>query len=325
MLNPKPKLYFASSDNCSSPVSLALRCNERHAGLFAGCYLIYSWAVIESGPEKYDWTNVLAELDLCDAFGLKAFLTLRDKRWVWFLKDRQTNAVPMDLLPMGQFQMMQQFAGTPSHWVRVAKRWDANVQARYLDFLAEAGKVLSGHPALAAFEITETSLAYQKVEDLQEFGYPGAQEYTEIIKKYMLAAKHAFPGQDVLLALNWIPGARLDGLSEHGMLFEYGKNIGVGISVTDIAPQNFPDYVDTAYSRFKAYKGQIPLAGKIERSSYRLWEPGRGHVGIDWVFQYLDNNLRPDYLVLQDDPMDAVSKIGFYESVLPYVKGWVRQ
>jgi len=323
MLSPKPQLYFASGNVCASPVSLALRINEKSPGLFTGCYLIYSWPVIESGPKRYDWTNVLAELDLCEAFGLKAFLTLRDKRWVWFLKDKQTHAVPADLFPAGQFHKLQEFTGTPAHWVRLAKRWDLNVQARYLDFLAEAGKVLSGHPALAAFEIAETSLAYQEVEDLQQFGYPGAREYTEIIKKYMLAAKRAFPAQDVLLALNWIPGASTGALTEHDALFEYGNNIGVGVSVTDIAPQNFPDYVDAVYDRYRDYKGLIPLAGKIERSSYRLWQPEGGYVGIDWVFKYIDHSLPLDYLVLQDDPMDAVTKIGFYESVLPFVTRWV--
>jgi hypothetical protein len=323
MKKNKPKLYFASSDTCSSPVNLALRCNDQQPGLFAGCYLIYSWAVIETGPGRYDWSNVLAELDLCESFGLKAFLTLRDKRWVWFLKDRQTHAVPRDLLPLGQFEKQQQFTGTPSHLVRVAKRWDANVQARFLLFLAEAGKALSGHPALAAFEVTETSLGYQNARDLEVLGYPGAREYSEIMMRYMHAARIAFPKQDVFLALNWMPGARTDAMSEHIVLFEYAKKIGVGISVTDIAPQNFPEYVDAVYKKFAAYKGKIPLAGKMERSSYRLWEPGRGHVGVDWVFGYVEDTLMLDYLVLQDDPMDAVTKIGFYESVMPYLKRWM--
>lgn len=319
----KPQLYLASSDVCTSPVNAALRCNDLVPGLFTGCYLVYSWPVIESNPYGYDWTNVLAELDLCEAFGLKAVLTLRDKRWVWNLNDTRTHAVPADLLPSGEFEKIQQFNGVPMHRVRMAKRWDLGVQSRYISFIQEAGRILSGHPALVGFEIPETSLVYQSAAELIGYGYPGAAFYTEIMKSYMFAARQAFPNQEVVLALNWIPGAISGEFGEHARIFEYGSQIGVGISVTDIAPQNYPAYVESVYARFAAHKGVIPLGGKMERSSYRLWEAGRGYLGVDWVFDYIDNTLKLDYLVLQDDPVDGVTNIGFYESVLPYLPYWM--
>ncbi len=232
---------------------------------FKGVEILCYWGILE--PKKDDYSGidrVVKDLDYMHGNNKKVILMLMDIIWHSPTKEEIRKRMPGYLLDDPEYE--GGVAGKDRRWR--AMLWKPKVNERFNKLIAELGKRLDKHPALAAVVTTETA------------GNPGsgytAQKCVAGIKATLAAAAVAFPTTPFMYGLNWLPGgspSERDGLS---MVARHAETLGCGFggpNVRDIRqykPAQEPGWTWLN----KEFLNKVPTFGAIEWEEFTICNPG---------------------------------------------------
>ncbi|HVM88440.1 MAG TPA: hypothetical protein VMT76_09635 [Puia sp.] len=193
---------------------------------FAGAQIMYSWRMLEPEKDQYDFSKIIEDDEYLKSKGKVLFIQLQDATF-----NSQWKAVPNYLLTKeydGGEVMQIDDHGKQAGWV--AKRWNVNVQKRFILLLDSLGKYFDGK--IEGINLQETAIGVGHKQD-QKFS---PELYAECIKTNMLSLKKAFPKSTTMQYANFMPGEWLP-WEDKGYLrgvFRYAEKIGVGLGGPDL-------------------------------------------------------------------------------------------
>jgi len=193
---------------------------------FEGAQIMYSWKQLEPSEGQYDFSAIQADYDYLAGHGKRLFVQLQDAT---FSPERKS--VPDYLLSEkydGGIAAQYTDAGEIEGWV--AKRWNAEVQARFALLLTALGREFDGK--IEGINLQETSIGISHKTD-QSFT---PERYVAGLKANMRAMKDAFPHSTTMQYANFMPGEWLP-WEDKGYLkaiYSYGEKIGVGLAGPDL-------------------------------------------------------------------------------------------
>ncbi|TYC61824.1 hypothetical protein FMN50_06055 [Rhodobacterales bacterium] len=196
---------------------------------FDGAQVMYTWRELEPRQGSYDFSSVREDVDYLAAHGKKLFLQLQDASF-----SPKNQPVPEYLLsPAYDGGATHQYDddGEIEGWV--AKRWRAEVRARFAALLEALGNEFDGE--IEGINLQESAIGVSQESD------PGftPELYAEGLMADMRTLKSAFPHSTTMQYANFMPGEWLPWEDEGYLrgLYELGEELGVGLGAPDLMPQ----------------------------------------------------------------------------------------
>jgi hypothetical protein len=196
---------------------------------FAGAQIMYVWWQLEPSRDNYDFSMIREDYNYLLSKGKKLFIQLQDATFAL-----KYNAVP-DYLKTDAYDggVIQQRGdnGAVEGWV--AKRWNANVRARFALLLNALGREFDGK--IEGINLQESAIGVSNKYD-PSFT---PEIYVDALKSNMLALKDAFPKSITMQYANFMPGEWLP-KNDKGYLrsiYQYGEEIGVSLGTPDLMVQ----------------------------------------------------------------------------------------
>ena len=174
------------------------------------------WSLFEKNQGQYDF-NVLDKLmKNAKQRGYKVYIVLHDK--TWYYGNAITNTWPVPGNSVNKATHFTTENSSRGHTVRIAKRWNANVESWYLAALEAILKrrtVNTDYSQLEVVSFGESSLSigFKNINTLKNLGYPGQEWYQDylirLLQRSVDLSNAYYTNQGavkIAMNLNWIPG-----------------------------------------------------------------------------------------------------------------------
>lgn len=219
-----------------------------------GAQIVYNWRSLEPERDKYDFSQIEADLAVVDAAGKKLFIQIQDR---FFEPDAKY--VPDYLMndPLYGGGLSPQFdnpgEGKPlgSGWV--AQQWNPAVRQRYQALLAALATRFDGR--VYGVNLPETAIDLDEKQQPQGFT---CDSYFAGEMENLAFARKMFTKSRVVQYVNFWPCEWNNDHNYMGRMFEFAAAHGVGLGGPDIVP-NRKAQMKNSYPFFNKYKGKLTL------------------------------------------------------------------
>lgn len=282
---------------------------------FEGAQIAYSWRQLEPGKDEYDFTLIREDLKFLSSKGKRLFVQLQDASF-----SEKRIFVPAYLIKDPQYgggaekQYSYKLVDNRETDLKVAgwmaRRWDANVRARFRKLLVELGKEFDGK--IEGVNLAETSY------DVGDSGalYPKdftAEQYREGIIANMQALREAFPKATVLIYANFMPGEWLPSTNLQAV-YEAAKRLNVGVGGPDLLPYQRA-HMNHSYPLIRAASNQVRVGVAVQDGNYQHVNPQTNkEVTIAEIVQFGKDYLGVDYIFW------CTEELFFSERLIPFMK-----
>ena len=252
----------------------------------------YPWQSLESSFDNYDFSEVIADLDL---------LASQGSRLVVFIEDKSFNGT----LPTPPYLHNEHTLTTRNNGY-VARRWHPYVVTRFSKLIDELATAVAGHPGLEGIAIQESSLSLTD-NVLDANGYT-PYAYRDALIDVIQAARVSFPEEQIFWYMNFLP--RNQNLIAD--IANVAANNDVVMGGPDVLPEEH-SLVQLSYPYYDDFKDRMLLFGSMQYDSYRhrrVANPAPGkYWSMDEMFEFAESDLNVDYVfwnrVVVADPSDS--------------------
>ncbi len=263
----------------------------------------YHWRDLESSFDNYDFSAVLADLELVQSQG---------KMLVVFVEDKTFNGEN----PAPPY-LHDEFVVTNRNGGYTAIRWDPYVVSRFSQLLETLAENLDSHPALEGIAIQESSLSLND-STLEAFNYTPEAYRDALIDVLSTAAGH-FNNSQVFWYMNFLPQNQ-----------SYLDDIATAVSSHDVAmggPDVLPDSAPLAnltYPLYDRFQGEITLFNSIQYDSYGHRHEDMSYPTLYWtpdeLFEFARDDLHVDYLFWTRKPNRNPADSYLWLDALPVIE-----
>jgi len=283
---------------------------------FAGAQIAYPWRKLEPAKDRYDFSEIAADLAFLKSKGKRLFLQLQDVSFSPKIKN-----VPMYLQTEPEYHHgadpQYEFANDHDAQPRVAgwvaRRWDPAVADRFHKLLGALARRFDGE--LAGINLPETAVDFGSTGKFHPPGFtpPG---YRDAIRANMAAARAAFQHSAVIQYANFMPGEWLpwDDKGYLASLFESAKKLGVGIGGPDLIPYKKAQ-MNHSY-HFASAKGDALVIGyAVQDGNYSQKNVKTGkRMTVGDIYDFARRTLKTDFIFwCTEEPY-------FTRDVLPFLR-----
>lgn len=279
-----------------------------------GAQLKYAWRELEPERDVYDVDVILRDLEFLAKHGKRLFVQVQDVSF-----DGGIVTVPRYLVADPAFGggVARQYgegddgALVAEGWV--ARRWDPQVQDRFVRLLTVLGAALDGR--IAGINLPETAVWFGDRPALTPSGYTPAA-YRDAVLEYMSAARRAFRTSPVIVYANFMPGEALPerDLGYLRSVYRHAERIGIGVGGPDLLPHRRGQ--QTHSLPLIAARGTGTVAGlAVQWGNLDDLNPATGEpVTVDELYRYARDQLRLQYLFW------GIQEPHYTDAVLPYLR-----
>jgi hypothetical protein len=219
-----------------------------------GVQIVYSWKALEPSKDRYDFSQIEADLEVLDRAHKKLFVQVQDR----FFRPQDKN-VPAYLLndPVYAGGLTPQSdnpgEGQPpgSGWVAI--QWNPHVRERFQLLLSVLAKQFDGR--IYGINLPESAI------DIDVRQHPAAftcDSYFAAEIENIKAARTAFRKSFVVQYVNFWPCGWNNDHDYIGRVFAIASASGIGLGGPDVVPWNKAQMANS-YPFFHRYKGKLPL------------------------------------------------------------------
>lgn len=245
---PPADFLYTGSDDLSNIRELIERAD------IAGVQIVYNWKDLETGKDKYDFSQIETDLAFLGRLNKKLFIQIQDR----FFSPAARN-VPRYLLEEPQYggglapQLDNPGEDLPSGSGWVAQQWNPEVRLRYQKLLRALGKRFDGR--VYGVNLPETAADVDIEHDKTGFT---CDKYFNAELENLKAAKEAFKKSFVVQYVNFWPCEWENDRNYMGRLFEFAVKNKAGLGGPDIVPDKKAQ-MKNSYPFFNRYKGRLSL------------------------------------------------------------------
>ena len=246
----------------SPPVNFLYTGSEDLAGIkklleradIAGVQIVYNWKDLETGKDRYDFSQIEKDLEFLGRLNKKLFIQVQDR----FFSPEARN-VPRYLLEEPAFggglapQADNPGENLPAGSGWVAQQWNPEVRSRYQKLLRALGKQFDGR--VYGVNLPETSADLDLKSDKTGFS---CDKYFSAELENLKAAKKSFKRSYVVQYVNFWPCEWENDHNYMGRTFEFAAKNSIGLGGPDIVPGK-KEQMKNSYPFFNRYKGKLPL------------------------------------------------------------------
>jgi hypothetical protein len=265
---------------------------------FTGAQIKYTWRSLEKVKDVYDFSAITEDLNFLSSKNKKLFIQIQDVSF-----DSNIRNVPNYILEdaeyhggvNAQYVFSDDNDNNPQNAGWVARRWDRAVALRFHKLLNELGKQFDGK--IAGINLPETAVDFGSTGKYYPIGF-SPEIYRDAIKENMAAGRSAFSKSVVIQYANFMPGEWLpwDDKGYLSSLFEYAKNISVGMGGPDTIPYK-KNQMNHGYHFAEQYQGEIKLGFAVQEGNYGQDNTQTGRrVTVQEIYDFAKNYLHVDYL-----------------------------
>ena len=237
-----------------------------------GVQVIYSWKSLEPEKDRYDFSQIEADLKILDAAHKKLFVQVQDR----FFRP-EDKGVPgylmQDSIYAGGITKQADNPGegkSPgSGWV--ADQWNQNVQERYQHLLSALAKQFDGR--VYGVNLPESAV------DVDIRHHPAGftcDRYFDAELNNMKAAKAAFRKSYVVQYVNFWPCEWNNDHNYMGRAFAFAAEHGIGLGGPDVVPYKKAQMANS-YPFFNQYRGKLLLvAMAVQEPTLTYTNPATG-------------------------------------------------
>ncbi|HBA60043.1 MAG TPA: hypothetical protein DCZ92_04335 [Elusimicrobia bacterium] len=263
-------------------------------GDIAGVQIVYNWKDLETGKDRYEFSQIEKDLKFLDRLGKKLFIQVQDR---FFLPEARN--VPKYLLedPLYGGGLVPQAdnagEGAPAGSGWAAMHWNPGVRLRYQKLLQALAGRFDGR--VYGVNLPETSIDINMKRDRTGFS---CDKYFSAELENLKAAKAAFRKSYVVQYVNFWPCEWENDRNYMGRLFEFAAKNGIGLGGPDIVPYKKAQ-MKNSYPFFNRYKDKLALiALAVQEPTLTYTNPktkkpftraeftafGRDYLGADIIF-----------------------------------------
>jgi len=226
---------------------------------FVGAQIMYSWDQLEPKKDQYDFSIIEDDLKYLQSNGKELFIQLQDATF-----SLENKGVPSYLFAK-EFDkgIIQQRDDDGEEFGWTAKRWNINVQNRFVKLITELGKRFDG--TITGINLQETAIGVSKKFD-QTFT---PAKYVEAIKTNMSALKKAFGNSTAMQYANFMPGEWLpwEDMGYLKAIYLHGEKINVGLGAPDLLFRK-KGHLNHYITMMHELKLSVPLGIAIQDGNY---------------------------------------------------------
>ncbi|MBU2509797.1 hypothetical protein KJ966_00590 [bacterium] len=226
---------------------------------FEGAQIMYSWAQLELIKGQYDFSIIHDDYNYLKSKGKKLFIQLQDATF-----NPKYKGIP-DYLETEEYDRgaiyQRSDSGVPEGWT--AKRWNKNIQARFVHLLKTLGQAFDGK--IEGINLQESAIGVS--HEFDKSFTPSI--YVESLKTNMLALKKAFPISATMQYANFMPGEWLP-WEDKGYLksiYQYGEKIGVGLGAPDLMVRR-KGQLNHALAMMHEHTYSVPIGIAVQDGNY---------------------------------------------------------
>ncbi len=236
------------------------------------------WSLFEKSQGQYDFSVLDKVMKNAKERDFKVYIVLHDK--TWYYGNAITNTWPVPGNSKNNSTYFTTESNGKSHTVRVAKRWNPDVEKWYLSALEALLKrrtVKSDYSQLEVVSFGESSLSIgtRYISRLTNMGYPGEAWYKDYLIR-LLQSSTALSNQyytnqgavKIAMNLNWIPGQTKPGVNgkwmQHEVLEAIKHSTNAVQAIEDVhANGKSPLYKDRIYKYTLDNKERVVSRDKV--------------------------------------------------------------
>jgi hypothetical protein len=250
----------------------------------------YTWRSLEPTQGNYDFSQVQADLNWANSYGMQLIVMIEDKT---FVPERPTPAY-LDSKTLrnrpGGFTVM---------------RWDPFVVNRW-KALVQAMSRFDSHPRFEGIAMQETALGFDSTV-LNANGY-SPEKYRDAYLDMIGSSLNSLPSSRVFWFQNFFVGNQ----SYIGTIAQAMGPRGMVLGGPDVLPDSTP-LVTRSYPFYTQFKGQMHMFGQVEGICYNALHKTSGYPTKYWtmneLFQYARDQLHVNYMIWvripKPNPSDA--------------------
>jgi hypothetical protein len=252
----------------------------------------YYWRDLETGIDRYDFSQIRRDLDLMARHGMQLVILVEDKSF------RNENPLP-DYLG-AQNRLPNRADGY------TARRWDGYVIERMRSLTAAIGREFDRHPNFEglAFQESAPSLSPGVLESSDYT----AEKYAKALITILTDAARNLPNSRIFWYMNFLPGKQSLIADIAAAIAPYGVVMGG----PDVLPDS-PPLTSRVYPYYRRFQGKLPLFAGIQFSSYAHEHGDRSRPTRYWtmdeLFDFAVEELHANYIFWtrkpRPDPADS--------------------
>lgn len=280
-----------------------------------GVQMRWNWITLEPAPNTYDFSDIVAKLNLAQSKGLKLIVLPIDRTF------NATNPVPADL------QANYSYFHTANGWQ--ATRWLAPLRTRWQAMHTAMAAAIKDHPALAGIGTQETSVGLSAAQEVT-YSYTPVS-YRDALISNLLHIGTAFPAKKVFFYQNFLSGN--NSLLNDVVTAVLGTNVVMG--GPDILPMS-SSLLNNVYPRYNTFNGRIQMFCSAQFDSYRhgldgrTADPGGASTApyhtMDQIFLFARDSLHVSYClwnwVKNPNPADSRTYAEAVSTIATYPSNW---
>ena len=239
---------FADSDSLATHARLIERPD------IAGVQIVYTWKSLEPAQDRYDFSQIEADLAFLQKRGKQLFVQLQDRFFVI-----EARNVPRYLIEGREYggglvpQTDHAGEGKPEGHGWVAMQWNPAVRARFQALLRALAKTFDGR--IRGINLPESAVEIDPKQDRSGFT---CNIYFDAEMENARAARTAFRQSDVVQYVNFWPCEWNDDKKYMTRFFEFAAANHVGLGGPDIVPWQ-KGHMNNSYPFFNRYRGKLDL------------------------------------------------------------------
>ena len=282
-----------------------------------GAQLKYTWKELEPERDLYELQPVLDDLAYLESHGKKLFIQIQEVSF-----DESIVNVPQYLREDPEFgggvahklEFDDDDESNPKSDGWVARRWDPDVQDRFIKLLNAMGKVLDGR--IEGINLPETSIGFGNSGKYHPPGYT-FESYREGVKAIMTGARKAFPESTVIQYANFMPGEWLP-WTDKGYLksvYEHAEEIGLGVGGPDVLPHRRGQR-NHSLPLIRDREASISAGLAVQSGNLSQKNPSTGErVTVPELYSFSADSLKLDYIFW------GIQEPYYTGEILPFLNG----
>lgn len=253
-----------------------------------GAQITYPWKRLEPQKDKYDFTEVEADLKFLETKGKKLFIQLQDVTF-----DSTLNVLPKYILKDSAYHGganadYQMVNGKLLNGGWVSRRWDSAVAHRWHCLIKALGKQFDGRAE--GMNLPESSLAIGENGSPLPPGFT-YEKYRDAIMENMKTLKEAFPQSKPIQYANFMPSGKY--LKD---LYKYAEEIKVGMGGPDIKVYRAAQ-MDNSYPLIRDVSGIVVTGVAVQEGNYDIKNIKTGkRVTVREILSFATNYLKLNYI-----------------------------
>jgi hypothetical protein len=237
-----------------------------------GVQILYSWQSLEPGKDRYDFSQIEADLKITNSLHKKLFVQVQDR----FFRP-QDRSIPRYLLEEPEYagglvpQTDNPGEGKPVAYGWAAAQWNPNLRKRYQRLLEELARHFDGR--IYGVNLPETAIDIDVKHPPAGFT---CDRYFAAELETMGVARQAFQRTYVVQYVNFWPCEWNNDHQYMSRTFEFAVAHKIGLGGPDIVPYR-KGQMKNSYPFFHQYKGQLVLvAMAVQEPTLTYTNPATG-------------------------------------------------